>query len=122
MMYEGKMDANMLIKFMSRLVKSSSKKVFLILDNLRVHHSNKVKEWAKKNENKIKLFFLPAYSPELNPDEYLNCDLKGGLSNTPAPKNKKQLKSQVRGHMTMLQRRPERVKKYFNHKSISYAS
>ena len=53
--------------------------MFLILDNLKVHHSNMVKDWLKEHEKQIEVFHLPAYSPELNPDEYLNCDLKVGV-------------------------------------------
>jgi len=59
--------------------KEATKKIYLILDNLRVHHSRIVKKWIKKNEDKIELFFLPSYSPEVNPDEYLNNDLKSGI-------------------------------------------
>jgi len=60
-----------LIKFLSRLVKDCARKVFLILDNLRVRHSKQVKTWLEKHKDQIELFFLPAYSPEFNPDEYL---------------------------------------------------
>lgn len=122
MIYEDKMDADLFIEFLRRLVKGAERKTFLILDNLRVHHSKRVKSWVEKNQEKIQLFFLPSYSPELNPDEYLNCDLKGALSNTPAPKDKKDLKSKVRGHMKLLQRRKNRVKSYFKHCSIKYAA
>ena len=55
---------------------------------IRIHHSKLVKEWVEKNKNKIEIFYLPSYSPEKNPDEYLNCDLKYGLSEKPAPKTK----------------------------------
>jgi len=68
------------------------------------------------------VFWLPSYSPELNPDEYLNCDLKRGLSDKPAPKNVKELQKNVENHMNMLQQTPDRVVKYFNHKDIKYAA
>jgi transposase len=68
------------------------------------------------------LFYLPSYSPEKNPDEYLNCDLKHGLSDTPSPRNEKQLRSNVENHMLMLQRDEERVKKYFKNEDIKYAA
>jgi len=58
------------------LIKDAKRKVLLILDNLKVHHSYIVKDWLKEHCEEIKIFYLPAYSPELNPDEYLNCDLK----------------------------------------------
>jgi len=122
MIYSGTMNSDRLIVFLKQLIKEKSKKVFLILDNLRVHHSKVVKEWVSKNTDKIELFFLPSYSPEKNPDEYLNCDLKYGLSDTPPPRNEKQLKSNVENHMLMLQADNERVKKYFNHEDIKYAA
>ena len=74
-----------MIKFMERLIKSSEQKIFLILDNLKVHHSYIVEDWLEEHKSQIEVFFLPSYSPELNPDEYLNFDLKAGVhSGTPA--------------------------------------
>jgi len=122
MTYKGSMNSEMLIKFLRRLTKGQKKKIYLILDNLKVHHSNLVKQWVEKHASKIALFFLPSYSPERNPDEYLNCDLKYGLSQMAMPKNDKQLKNNVLLHMRLLQRRPDRVTKYFKHKSIKYAA
>jgi transposase len=122
MVYSENMNSDMLIKFMNQLIKRSDKKIFLILDNLKVHHSKLVKEWVEENKNKIELFFLPSYSPEKNPDEYLNCDLKQGLSQIPSPKNSAKLTDNVVNHLTMLQENPDRVKKYFKHKDIQYAA
>ena len=122
MTYKGRMDSDMLIKFLKRLIKGSSRKIFLILDNLRVHHSKVVKQWVAEHSESIELFFLPSYSPEYNPDEYLYCDLKAGLSYKLAPKSQEQLQSNVNSHMRLLQRNPERVKKYFKHESIKYAA
>jgi transposase len=56
---------------MRRLTKDAGRKVFLILDNLKVHHSKVVKAWLEKHREKIEAFYLPSYSPELNPYEYL---------------------------------------------------
>lgn len=122
MIYSGTMNSQRFIEFMKQLIKGKTKKTFLILDNLRVHHSKIVKEWIEENIDKIELFYLPSYSPEKNPDEYLNCDLKYGLSMRPSPKNEKQLKDNVENHMKMLQENKERVKKYFLHEDIKYAS
>ena len=121
MVYDGKMNSDTMIKFMERLIKGSERKVFLILDNLKVHHSYKVKDWLEENKTQIEAFFLPSYSPELNPDEYLNCDLKAGVhSGTPA-RTKNQLKSKAVSHLRKLQKLPKRVMKYFKHPKISYA-
>lgn len=122
MIYSENMNADKFIEFMQQLIKSSSRKVYLILDNLRVHHSKIVKSWEEENKDKIALFFLPSYSPEKNPDEYLNCDLKQGLSAKKSPKNKETLQSNVQDHMVMLQNTPDRVTKYFKHKDIQYAA
>jgi transposase len=122
MIYSENMNSAKFIEFLQQLIKNSTQKIFLILDNLRVHHSHIVKDWAKENKEKIELFFLPAYSPEKNPDEYLNCDLKQGLSAKPAPKNQENLKENLENHMNMLVENPTRVQKYFNHKDIQYAA
>jgi transposase len=122
LLYSDKMNGSKFIEFMQQLIKLSTQKVYFIVDNLRVHHCKEVKEWVEKNKKKIALFFIPSYSPELNPDEYLNCDLKQGMSAIKSPKTKEILQSNVQNHMTMLQGKEERVKKYFEHKSIKYAA
>ena len=120
MVYDSKMNSQTLIKFMGRLIKDSEKKIFLILDNLKVHHSYMVKDWIKEHENRIEVFFLPSYSPELNPDEYLNCDLKVGVHSSIPARTKKQLKKKAISHLRKLQKLPGRVMKYFKHPKIAY--
>ena len=93
------MNAKRLIEFCRRLIKAAKRKVFLILDgNLRVHHANVFKEWLEGYEDEIDVYYLPAYSPELNPDEYLNCDLKAGVHSGKPARNREQLKKKVRTH------------------------
>jgi len=124
-LFEGSFNADLLIDFMKRLVKGAGgRKVFLVLDNLRVHQAKVVKAWLLEpgREKEIEVFYLPSYSPELNPDEYLNCDLKCGVhSGTPA-RNKEQLSKKTISHMRMLQKKPVRVRKYFEHHKICYAA
>lgn len=122
MIYKENMNADVFILFLEQLIKSQENKIFLILDNLRVHHSKIVKQWVENYTEKIELFYLPSYSPERNPDEYLNCDLKYGLSDKPAPKTQEKLKENLEDHMNMLQNNSDRVAKYFNHESIKYAA
>lgn len=120
-MFEGSMNAERLIDFMKRLSKDADRMVILILDNLRVHHSRPVKAWLKDHEDEIEVFYLPAYAPELNPDEYLNGDVKHGVhSGTPA-RSKKDLKKKTLRHMRKLQKTPARVRKDFEAESIRYA-
>ena len=76
MIYQDTMNQQRLIRFLERLVRSSQRKVFLILDNLKVHHGKLVAAWLEKHKDKIEVFFLPPYAPEYNPDEYLNHALK----------------------------------------------
>jgi transposase len=76
MVYDGALSPAILMSFMQRLIRDAGRKVFLILDNLGVHKAKVVRDWADQRRDQIELFFLPPYSPELNPDEYLNGDLK----------------------------------------------
>lgn len=122
MIYKDSMNAKRLIKFLRQLIKDADKKVFLILDNLRVHHCKPVKEWLAAHTDEIEIFFLPAYSPELNPDEYLNCDLKAGVHSKPPARDIGALKKTVQSHMMKLQKTPSRIRKYFKHKKIAYAA
>ena len=120
--FDGSMNTDILIDFCKRLIKSAQRKVFLVLDNLRVHHARIFKAWLAEHAEEIEVFYLPSYSPELNPDEYLNCDLKAGVHGGKPARDKKQLKKKVVSHMRMLQKKPGRVAKYFEHQKIRYAA
>jgi len=122
MSYKGSMNAQVLIRFLRQLIKHASQKVYLILDNLRVHHSKKVKHWLKDRSNQIELFFLPSYSPELNPDEYLNGDLKSEMNRRAPTRSEEEMRKKVRSCLCSLQKQPERVKAYFRHPKIAYAA
>lgn len=122
MIYKENMTARVLLRFMKRLIKDAGRKVYLVLDNLRVHHAKLVKAWLGRHIDKIEVFYLPSYSPELNPDEYLNCDLKEGIKKSSPARNVSDLNGKVLGHMRMLQKKPKRVAKYFKHPSIKYAA
>ncbi len=86
--FAGALNATILIDFMKRLVHGRSKRVYLILDNLRVHHSKAVKKSLKENADKIAVFYLASYSPELNPNELLNADLKQRVTKAAPARNK----------------------------------
>lgn len=120
--FDGTMNADLLIDFMKRLIDDSNRKVYLILDNLRVHHAKVVKAWLAEHQNEIEVFYLPAYSPELNPDEYLNCDLKAGVHGGTPARDKNQLKAKAMAHLRKIQKLPARVMKYFQASSIRYAA
>jgi transposase len=124
MLYEDKMRSEVFIKFMCRLVKDSPKKIFLIVDNLKVHHSLAVRGWLaeEKNKERIEVFHLPSYSPELNPDERLNSDLKGQIRSGPLAYTRDQVKHKIRSCMKIIQNNPKRVQKYFEDPNIAYAA
>jgi len=122
MLYRETMTSKVLIKFMARLIKDSKRKVFLILDNLRVHHSKETQKWLEANKEKIEVYFLPPYSPELNPDEYLNGNLKQRIRSGIPARSVDDLTKKTRSFMKMLQCRPHHVKNYFEHPLIAYAA
>jgi transposase len=121
MVYKGAMNVDLFIGFLRRLIKDSDRKVFLIVDNLRVHHARKVTQWVEKHKDQIELFFLPAYSPELNPDEYVNNDVKTNVKAKPAPKSQQELQGNVRSYMRSLQWNKSKVARFFNHEKVAYA-
>lgn len=108
-------DADKLIEFMERLIKDTNRKVYLILDNLRAHHSKKTTAWVEGHSDKIKIFHLPPYSPEYNPDEYLNHDLKESIGSKPQVKARDELQTLADDFMNQLSREPEHVQSYFDH-------
>ena len=115
-------NADILISFMGRLIKDTVRKVLLILDNLRVHHSKKVAAWVEKHRDRIELFFLPPYSPEHNPDEYLNSDLKRDVGKKPMPRSIRDLERNARSFLLRTQLSHEHVRSYFGHKFVAYAA
>lgn len=122
MFYRDTMNSKRLISFMKRLIKDAGRKVFLILDNLKVHHSVAVTDWLETHIEKIEVFYLPSYSPELNPDEYLNNSLKGQVHSGERAHNSRKLESKARKHMRSLQNNRTKVKKFFEHPCAAYAA
>ena len=123
MIFKGTFTGATFIKFLGRTVKAAQgRKVIQIVDNLRVHHSKQVKEWLEGREALIELRYLPSYSPELNPDEYLNNDLKANVHRRAMPGNAEELEANVRQHLELIKRRPKRVASYFQAKHIRYAA
>ena len=122
MIYAGGITPQRLILFMRRLTKDAKRKVFLILDNLNVHKSRLVKDWLVANAKRIEVFYLPPYSPELNPSEYFNGDLKGAIKRSIPPRDHAELKRTILSHSRRIQKSPDRVRKYFEHELIRYAA
>ena len=121
-LYLGRMDATVVIEFLSRLVKSVERKVILILDQHPVHRCKVLKDWLEEHQQEIEVFYLPSYSRELNPAEYLNCDVKAGVHSKPPTQSVEELRMRVLSHLRKLQKLPGRVRKYFEHDEIAYAA
>jgi hypothetical protein len=126
MIIDEAFDAEKLIEFLQALIKDASKKVFLILDNLRVHHSKLVKAWVAERKDQIELFYLPSYSPQLNPQERLkerlNADLKQEMGKRVPVRTKAKLREAANEHMSMLEKTPERVMSYFQDRRVRYGA
>ena len=122
MTYTAPFNTASLIKFTARLCNDTNKKLFIILDNLAVHHSKIFMNWIKNRRDQIKVFYLPSYSPELNPDERLNRDLKTHFHSGPLVKHKNELKNKVVSYLKSIQKMPKRIKNYFNSNFVKYAA
>lgn len=122
MVYQDSMDQRRLIQFMQRLIRTSEGKVFLILDNLKVHHGKLVKAWLEKRKEKIEVFFLPPYAPEYNPDEYLNHALKLFVHTGDLPYTARDIYHKIHSFMRRLQHNPSHVTRFFLHPHLSYLS
>jgi transposase len=126
MTYEGSMDRDKFILFLKQLIKSSQKygnkkKIFLIADNLKVHHAKKAQEFIENNKDKIEIFFLPSYSPDLNPDELLNQDVKTNALKGKIAKTNDQLRYHLKSYLFKIQKTPQKVKNYFKKECVKYA-
>ena len=94
--------------------------MFLILDNLKVHHGKIVKSWLDEHKTEIELFFIPPYSPELNPDEYLNHTLKLYIHSGITPRTKEDISNKTHKFMHRLLYYPNEIAAFFRHKNLRY--
>lgn len=87
-----------------------------------MHRSAKLRAWLAGREAEIEAFYLPSYSPELNPDEGVNADLKQAVTRQAPVRSKSQLGRVAIEHMRKLSKRPHRVRSLFGHKTFRYAA
>ena len=120
--FEESFTTDVFIDFLRRLTYKAPKKVFLILDNHKVHHAKKVTAWVQKYSHKIQLFFLPPYSPELNPQELVNQEIKGHAGNFKIMTSMEDLTINMRYYLTKIQFNRYKIKAYFQKKSVRYSS
>lgn len=122
MVVDGAVNAPTLIRFLGRLIREARRKVFLILDRLRVHRARLTQAWLAEHSSEIEVHYLPSYSPELNPDEGVHADLKQAVPRKAPARSKPQLKRAAISHMRSLSKRPQRIRAIFRHPQFRYAA
>ena len=117
------MNAELFIEFLEGLIQDEKRKVFLIVDNLSVHKSKTVRDWVSAHRDRIELFFLPPYSPELNPDEYVNRALKTKIRMTPAIEKGAERTTAVVAYefMQVMSKTIKHIKAIFTNRHVQYA-
>lgn len=119
MQYDGGMTKELFIKFLKRLQDSNQRKVTLIVDGLPAHKAKKVKEYIQQTEGKMKLYHLPGYSPDLNPDELVWSEAKGYVQRN-LPTTKKELERSIASILYSMQKREDHIRKLFCHPKVAY--
>ena len=122
MVFEETLTAAVVVRFLKRLVRHTPRKVFWIVDRHPAHRAAAVTRWLEANPSRIERFYIPAYSPQLNPDELLNQDVKANTTRRSRPHDKPELIRIVRSYLRSTQRQPHIVRNYFRHHSVSYAA
>ena len=122
MVYDGALNAGIFLRFLKRLVRGAQRKISLVVDNLRPHRAKIVAAWVAANLDKIELVYLPPYAPEHNPDEFVNNDVKQAMARRQAPKDKAELKKGLTSYMRGLQKRPAKIRAFFQAPTVRYAA
>ena len=122
MVFKERFTVAVLLKFLGRLLRQNRRKVFLIIDNHPVHVARSAIRWFKAHRKELRVYFLPGYSPELNPDEYLNQDVKTNAVGRTRPLNRQEIIGNIRSYLRITQANRRSVKRYFQAKHVRYAS
>lgn len=122
MVFTESFTAPVMVRFLKRVTRHAGRKVFLIVDGHPVHKSARVRNWVRANAPRIELFLLPSYSPDLNPDEFLNQDVKSNALGRRRPRDRREMVAGVRGYLRSTQRQPDIVRRYFHAESVRYAA
>ena len=121
MTVQGTVTATVFRDFLSRLISGVNQKIFLIVDGHPTHKAKLVKQFVADNKESIELFFLPPYSPELNPDELVWGNVKARVAKS-APMTKDELVAEAKNALRRLLRLPQLVASFFLTPSCSYAA
>lgn len=122
LVHHQKFSAPLFLRFLRRLTRGMKRPVYVIADRHPVHRAKIVQHWLHENRETIRLFFLPTYAPELNPDERLNNDVKSNAVGRQRPKNRTEMIQTVRGFLRSRQKAPQVVRNYFQAMSVRYAA
>jgi len=122
MVFRERFATPVMLRFLRRLLRQRPRKVFLIVDGHPVHRAAAVRRWVERHAHRMRLFFLPGYSPDLNPDEYLNNDVKANAVGRRRPANEPEMVRDVRGYLRSTQGRPDIVRAYFQNEHVQYAA
>ena len=121
MVFKQRFTTPVFVEFLGRLVRQVGK-AFLIVDGHPVHRSAAVKRWLAEHATGLRLFYLPGYSPKLNPDELLNQDVKSNAVGRQRPQDQQTMISTVRSYLRSTQKQPQIVRNYFHQKDVHYAA
>jgi transposase len=121
MVHEGTANADTFCEFLKRLDQSIEEKIYLIVDGHRIHRAKKVQALLEEMDGRITLYFLPPYSPQLNPDEWVWNQVKQRVSKQPA-RDKHELRQKVLSALHSLQQLPATIKAFFQDPDCSYAA
>jgi len=122
-LFEGSFAGPVLVDFLQRLVRDlAGRKVHLILDGHPVHRAKLVSGWVAQRPTRIQLHFLPGYSPELNPVELLNHDVKANAAGRRRARSVVELTGELRAYVRRRQRHPGVVARFFQHPDTCYAA
>jgi transposase len=122
MTVKGRVGATQFIEFIKRLLHNVPRVVFLIVDGHPAHKAKIVKRFIESLKGRFRLFFLPPYSPELNPDERVWNDLKNNGVGRQSITSPKKLQSAIISHLRLVQKSPNRVRSYFQSETTRYAA
>lgn len=109
MVFKKRFTANVFLEFLRRFVRSAGRRVYLIVDAHPVHTLARVERWFREHRRQIRMILLPGYSPDLNPDEFLNNDVKANAVGRRRPASREEIMAEVRGYLPSTQRYPEIV-------------
>lgn len=119
---KGRVNADVFITFLQRLMQGMTRPIFLIVDGHPTHKAVKVRRFLETMEGRLELFYLPPYSPELNPDEHVWNDLKNNGIGRQVITGPDQMRDRVIGHLRSIQKSPDLVRSFFQAPTTVYAA